>query len=323
MPRGRGTACNKHVSLGNMVISRSLLASIASAPDEGVAAHISPLVVLVLCIVAGIGTMMLLPGKREIAFRRIGGGLLAAAGLLFPALIARSGVWHLDAAGVYFWIFSAIAIVAAVRVVTHPRPVYSALYFVLTIFASAGLFILMYAEFMAAALVIIYAGAILITYVFVIMLASSASVPEGKPAVAALGECDAVSREPFIACCVGFALMGVLLFVIFDKSQNLRPAAGEPTVDLSNPETIQGTAQSVGNYLFTNQMVSLELAGVILTVAMVGAIVIARRRVMIGQEDAFEAGAVVSPMLTPQDDSPSSIPVYGSTNPRQKAYPEK
>jgi len=175
---------------------------------------------------------------------------------------------------------------------------------------------------MAAALVIIYAGAILITYVFVIMLASSASVPEGKPAAAVLGEYDAVSREPFIACCVGFALMGVLLFVIFDRAHDLRPPSPEPTVDLSNPETIQGTAQSVGNYLFTNQMVSLEVAGVILTIAMVGAIVIARRRVMIGAEDAFEPSAEMSPILTPQDDSPASVPVYGTRNPRQKGHPE-
>ncbi len=61
------------------------------------------------------------------------------------------------------------------RVVTHPAPVYSALYFILTVFASAGLFVLLSAGFMAAALVLIYAGAILITYVFVIMLASQAS----------------------------------------------------------------------------------------------------------------------------------------------------
>ena len=67
--------------------------------------------------------------------------------------------------------------VGAIRVVTHPKPVYSALYFVLTVFASAGLFVLLWAEFMAAALVLIYAGAILVTYVFVIMLAAEAPPP--------------------------------------------------------------------------------------------------------------------------------------------------
>ena len=112
--------------------------------------------------------------------------------------------------------------------ITHPRPVYSALYFVLTVFASAGLFILMYAEFMAAALVLIYAGAILITYVFVIMLAASAQTPGDRSPLAGLAECDVHSREPFTAACIGFALMGVLLFVIFDKGDGLRSAGLHP-----------------------------------------------------------------------------------------------
>src|SRR6185503_7620582 len=99
---------------------------------------------------------------------------------------------------IYFWIFSAIALLGALRVVTHPRPVYAALYFVLTVFATAGLFILLWAEFMAAALVLIYAGAILVTYVFVIMLAAQPAedgAPVSGSARAALAEYDAVSRE--------------------------------------------------------------------------------------------------------------------------------
>ena len=102
------------------------------------------------------------------------------------------------------------------RVITHPRPVYSALYFVLTVFASAGLFVLLDAEFMAAALVLIYASPpFLITYVFVIMLASQARAPASTANF--LSEYDTVSREPMIASMVGFALMGILLFVIFDR----------------------------------------------------------------------------------------------------------
>src|SRR2546421_933286 len=123
--------------------------------------------------------------------------------------------------GPFFWIFSAIAIIGALRVVTHPKPVYSALYFILTVFASAGLFLLLWAEFMAAALVLIYAGAILVTYVFVIMLAAEAAPSGAVPARRDLAEHDAVSREPILACAVGFALMGILLFVIFDKAQKL------------------------------------------------------------------------------------------------------
>src|SRR5205814_3883496 len=135
---------------------------------------------------------------------------LLAVGLIFAALLVRSAAGrNAGGMGAYFWVFSAVAIVAALRVVTHARPVYSALYFVLTVMASAGLFVLMWAEFMAAALVVIYAGAILVTYVFVIMLAQQAKT-EDRP-MSALAEYDQVSREPLTAAAVGFALMGVLL----------------------------------------------------------------------------------------------------------------
>src|SRR3989440_11180469 len=103
--------------------------------------------------------------------------------------------------GPFFWIFSAIAIIGALRVVTHPKPVYSALYFILTVFASAGLFLLLWAEFMAAALVLIYAGAILVTYVFVIMLAAEASAPGAG--TRGFLEHDMVSKDPVIAAAVG------------------------------------------------------------------------------------------------------------------------
>src|SRR3954466_6176972 len=168
---------------------------------------ISPLVILVLCAVAGVGTVLLLPSRREASLRNIGGVILLAAGLILAALLVRMTAGEAQGGmGPYFWIFSAIAIIGAIRVVTHPKPVYSALYFVLTVFASAGLFLLLWAEFMAAALVLIYAGAIPGTYVFVIMLASEAAQPGAG--TRGLLEHDAVSKDPVIAGAVGFALMG-------------------------------------------------------------------------------------------------------------------
>src|SRR5450432_786146 len=136
----------------------------------------APAAILTLCVVAGVGTVFLLPSRREAPLHKIGGIILIAAAVIFSLLLVR---WvagsSVGGMGPYFWIFSAIALFGAVRVITHSKPVYSALYFVLTVFASAGLFLLLWAEFMAAALILIYAGAILITYVFVIMLASEAT----------------------------------------------------------------------------------------------------------------------------------------------------
>jgi NADH-quinone oxidoreductase subunit J len=296
--------------------SLALLAqTTAPAVDTG-ASPVAPVVVLALCIVAGIGTVLLLPGKREASIRKIGGVVLALAGLVFAGLLARSAA----GVGAYFWIFSGIAIVGAVRVVTHPRPVYSALYFVMTVLASAGLFILLWAEFMAAALILIYAGAILITYVFVIMLAASTTADRVS---AVTTEYDSTSREPIFAAAIGFALMGVLLFVIFDKSAPIAPR-GE--VLPPAPYAVQGNTQSLGAYLYRDQIINLEMAGLLLTLAMVGAIVIARRQVWTGPPPMPATrrrvpGGAAEPKVS-IDDNPHSIPVYGTDNPRQKAYPE-
>jgi NADH-quinone oxidoreductase subunit J len=299
-----------------------------SAPAD---TPLAPVLIMVLCAVAGIGTLLLLPSRREAALRKIGGAVLTVALLILAAVL----VHHLAALGkghmsLYFWIFSAITIGGGIRVITHPRPVYSALYFVLSVMASAGLFILLWAEFMAAALIVIYAGAILVTYVFVIMLATQ-SVNAGGGAksngdAALLAEYDVVSREPVVACAIGFTMMGVLLFVIFDRAPQPAPVAavGPAVVTLTNPDTTPyapGTVQALGVYLFRNQLVNLELAGVILTVAMVGAILIARRRVQVPARAPAPAEVLVGP-ATPIDDNPHSIPVYGTDNPRAKAYPQ-
>ncbi|MBV8781208.1 MAG: NADH-quinone oxidoreductase subunit J [Phycisphaerae bacterium] len=254
-------------------------------------------------------------------FRKLGGVIVIAAAAIFCALLARlfGGVAS-GLTGIYFWIFSAIALFGALRVVTHTRPVYSALYFVLTVFATSGLFLLMYAEFMAVALILIYAGAILITYLFVIMLAAEATGggpgdQQGRLPLMGLAAHDAISREPIAASAVGFAMMGILVFVIFDRAHEIPPAPPEA------PSLVAGATQELGEYLFRNQVANLELAGLILTVAMVGAIVIARKKVISPRVPVTVPESVVGPS-TPIDDNPHSIPVYGTDNPRQKAFPE-
>ena len=320
---------------------------------------LSPMAILLLCIAAGVATYLLLPGRRRgPAARGAGGALMILAALGLGLLLIRYAAANsAGGVGVYFWVFSAIGLGGALRVITHPRPVYAALYFVLTVFATAGLFILLWAEFMAAALVLIYAGAILVTYVFVIMLAASTT----RAGVDKVSEYDAVSRDPVVASAVGVALMGVMLFVIFDRAEPLRvgdrtytyaatKTVGDRHIDVQgevnapNPALARQripaelvpapgrdpepaySVQALGRYLFREQAVNLELAGLILTLGMVGAILIARRRVVTTYDSpaaAERAGheSFVAP-ATPISDDPYSIPVYGTDNPRQKAYPE-
>jgi NADH-quinone oxidoreductase subunit J len=291
---------------------------------------VSPVAVLVLCVIAGFGTMLLLPSHLQPPMRKLGGALLIACGLVLLALLVRSATANNQhvAQSFYFWAFSAISLFGAMRVVTHPRPVYSALYFVLTVFATAGLFVLLQADFIAAALVIIYAGAILITYVFVIMLAAQARSADAATAAQQLAAYDALSREPIVASVVGFALMGLLLFVIFDKAETLSTPVRQAAANVPDQlkpdipgEEMAGNTQMLGVFLYNSQQVSLELAGILLTVAMIGAIVIARRRVLT-TEPLAATGAVLTTPATPVNDNPHSIPVYGTDNPRQKEYPE-
>jgi NADH-quinone oxidoreductase subunit J len=265
---------------------------------------VSPLLLIILCVLAGIGTVMLLPGAREKVIHKIGGTLVLVAAIVLASTLIHYAAASQDSMGVYFWVFAAIAIYASLRVVTHTRPVYSAMYFVLTVFASAGLFVLLWAEFMAAALILIYAGAILVTYVFVIMLAARAG-SGGE-----LSEADQVSREPLAASAVGFGLMAMLLYVIFDKA----PVAAAPSAAAAPPDV---GVSAFGQYLFANQLVNLELAGLLLTLAMVGAIVIARRRMWVaipGKEAVYRY--VIG------DDNPHDLPIEGTSDLRQKAYPE-
>jgi len=298
------------------------------APLAYSAQVLEPTAILALVVTAAIGTIFLLPSHYHPHWRKIGGVILLAAGIGFLLMVLRytADVKQVDLHSIYFWIFSAIALFSAARVITHRQPVYSALYFVLTVFASAGLFVLLGADFMAGALVIIYAGAILITYVFVIMLAVEARSPDHQSAAQMMADYDDYSRDPFIACAIGYALMGVLLFVIFDRSPTtLLPAPNVPAAVMqaqTGAPDVSGNTQELGIYLFSSQQVSLELAGLLLTIAMVGAIVIARRRVLrLGPIPAPVVEVVVFP-ATPVDDNPHSIPVYGTDNPSQKAYPE-
>lgn len=273
---------------------------------------VAPLLILLLCVLGGVGTLLLLPSRRDASIRKIGGALLIITALIFIATLTRyaagKAAWGNGPTGVYFWIFSAIAVFSAIRVVTHPKPIYSALYFILAVFASAGLFLLVKAEFMAAAIVLIYAGAILITYVFVIMLAAEAS---NAPAGAGMAEHDRLSRDPLLASAIGFTLMGLLIFVIFDRYAAIKP------LPEAGSTVVEGVTQQLGAYLFSTQLISLELAGLLLTVAMVGAIVIAQRQI-----DPATPGDLVLGALPNLSDDPHAIPVYGTTNPRQKEYPQ-
>ncbi len=222
----------------------------------------------VYCIVAlgALGVYFLLP--RTDRNTKSAGAVLALAGLAGLIVLAATQAEVADRADIYFYIFAAIALICSVCVITQTRAVYSALFFMVVILSVAGLLLLMGAEFLAAALLIIYGGAILVTYVFVIMLASQS------------GEVlyDRRSRGPLGACFAGFLLVAT----IGGLMSEYEPPVSTSTATLSAQDA--GVEQSVGNtlllgrQLMTRYVVVLELAGVLLLLAMVGAIAIARKK---------------------------------------------
>jgi NADH-quinone oxidoreductase subunit J len=169
-------------------------------------AVVHPVWFYLLLGVGAIGVALALP--RPKVSPQVLGALVAAIGFggIFLALGLRANQSD-QAPGPFFYLFSLIGLGSALRVISHPRPVYAALYFILTILSSSALYLLLSAEFMAFALIIIYAGAILITYLFVIMLATQAP---SEDQMEALSDYDAVSREPLVATVMGFVLLAVL-----------------------------------------------------------------------------------------------------------------
>lgn len=165
---------------------------------------VSPILLYSVCVLGALGVAMALP-RRGLSPQVVGALVVGlAVGVLFIGLGIAARRRGMELPNFNFYLFSFIALGSALRVISHPRPVYAALYFILTILASSVLYVLLSAEFMAFALIIVYAGAILITYLFVIMLATESPTADQ---VEALSEYDRYAREPGLAAVTGFVLV--------------------------------------------------------------------------------------------------------------------
>ncbi len=249
--------------------------------------------VYLLITLGAVGTFLLLPrsGKRMAG----AGAVFGTLGLLGLFLLLLIEIADIEETGIYFAVFATIAIASAARVVTHSKPVYSALYFVGVVLAVSAMLVLLHAEFLAIALIIIYAGAILVTYVFVIMLAQ-----KGPSAIY-----DQSSREPALAVLAGFLLAAA----VAGHAGNLpdRPRAEEMTALAfvnqasaqldsagNQAEPQMGNTEAIGWSVMTKYVVALELAGLLLLIAMVGAIALSRKQVPseVAQEPRRPVGEV-------------------------------
>lgn len=244
---------------------------------EWIKAHPTSLVGLVLW---AIGLLWLMPGKELTKARpKIPGLLICAAGIVAFLLSLGKVASELSNA-IMFWVFAVNALICGVLMITARNPVYAALWFALATLATCGLFLLQSAPFLAAATVIVYAGAVIVTFLFVIMLAQQSG---------AAGY-DQKAGQPVLAIVSAFILLGAVTWTLQTKAVTFAPesvpvvaaAASPPVVgnQLSKADKDHpvGNLKGLGRSLFGDYLFAVELAGTLLLVACIGAMAIAPRR---------------------------------------------
>lgn len=164
----------------------------------------------------------------------------------------------------FFYVFSAILLGSSAAVVTSRNPVHAVLFLILAFFNAAALFLLAGAEFLAMILVIVYVGAVAVLFLFVVMMldVDFVQLREGFQRYAPVG------------AAVGVVLFGELAAVLF----GWQIAPGATALRLSaTPDNVENT-RALGDVLYTDYILLFQLSGLILLVAMIGAIVLTHRQ---------------------------------------------
>jgi NADH-quinone oxidoreductase subunit J len=166
-------------------------------------------------------------------------------------------------ATICFWAFAAVLVASSVMVVSRPNPVHSVLFLILAFFNAAGLFVLMGAEFLAMILVIVYVGAVAVLFLFVVMMldVNFAELRRG------------FQRYLPIGGVIGLIFLVELVLLL--GSWAVAPEAAA-TSAAPVPEHVANTP-ALGAVLYTRYIYAFQAAGIILLVAMIGAIVLTHR----------------------------------------------
>ena len=167
---------------------------------------------------------------------------------------------------VLFWAFAGLALASALACITRRSPVASALWLVVTLFSLAALFVLLDAQFIAVLQLLVYAGAIMVLFLFVIMLLNL-----GRP-----GPMDV--KGP-VGVGTAFLLGGVLLFQLWILRQAaLRASIQLPPGSVARLQQEQGFVAAIAQPLFDTYLIPFEITSLLLLAALVGAVVLAKRR---------------------------------------------
>ncbi|MGA2686082.1 MAG: NADH-quinone oxidoreductase subunit J [Verrucomicrobiota bacterium] len=161
---------------------------------------------------------------------------------------------------ILFYLFAALTLLCGVLVVANPfsrNPVTSAMFLVLTIISMAGLFVLLHAFFLAAVQIIVYAGAVIVLFLFVIMLLDLKEEQRRK--------------IKLFGAVAGLVSVGVIMTISLKALRATQLGANLPT-----PQ-IEGSTDALGKLLFTQYVLPFEVVSILLLVAMVGVILLSKK----------------------------------------------
>jgi NADH-quinone oxidoreductase subunit J len=160
---------------------------------------------------------------------------------------------------VLFYVFAALTLLCAILVIANPfsrSPVTSAMFLVLTIISMSGLFVLLHAFFLAAVQILVYAGAVMVLFLFVIMLLDLKEEQRRK--------------IKFFGLAAGLVSVGIVVSIFVKSLASIKPNAAEPT--------LEGETYALGKLLFTQYTLPFEIVSVLLLVAMVGVILLSKKK---------------------------------------------
>ena len=247
-------------------------------------------------VLSALGLWLAMPGRAS--YGKLLGGIL---GLLvgLPLIASDWPLLPTVSDQLVFWVLAGVTIVAAVATITSYSPVYSAIWFAMSLLGTGGLFFFSGAQFLGVATVVVYAGAIVVTFLFVLMLAQ----PEGHATY------DRISWGWFpktASVIVAAAIVGLLTFLLAElKDQALSAQAAAAAASPSDARPAEAITTSLppvhpvllpdehmarlGAVLFSQHLIGVEVAGTLLLAALVGAVAIAahgKRRLQTQIEEA-------------------------------------
>jgi len=161
----------------------------------------------------------------------------------------------------FFYFLAIMAILSALAVITRRNPVHAALALIVTLLSVAGFYLMLYAPFVAGVQIVLYAGGIVVLFLFVIMLVNlEQNIREYQ-----------VNRQWLIGIAAALALGALLLFV-YERGRDIFPRTFAALPEAQN-------TQQIGLALYGNYMLPFEIASLLLLVAIVGAVVMAKKRI--------------------------------------------